>query len=131
MPFGDGQLVLVVEDDPMVREATLKRFEALGYAVLEAANGIAAKNLLEQGEPVDLVFTDVVMPGGVSGYDLVHHIQRHYPDIAVLMTSGHLSQLPRPGMGSDRLPELLKKPYSLETLAEAAHHALKITPPPE
>ncbi|MFX0546751.1 ATP-binding protein [Roseovarius sp. S1116L3] len=128
MPLGNGELILVVEDDDMVREATLKRLEALGYAVIESADGSGALQLLAEGEPVDLVFSDVVMPGGISGYDLVGEVARHYPHVAVLLTSGHSSI--RGALQTDAGPvsELLKKPYSMAVLAQAVERALR---PPE
>lgn len=129
MPFGDGQLVLVVEDDAMVREATLKRLEALGYAVIEASDGAEALALLAAGEPVDLVFSDLVMPGELSGYDLLDEVQRHYPKIARLLTSGYASKRRKPQTPSAPLPELLKKPYSMAVLARAVERALKYPPP--
>ncbi len=126
LPFGDGELVLVVEDDPLVRETVLQRLEAIGYAVLEAATIEAALDLLAAGEPVDLVFSDVVLPGRDSGYDLVDAVRRTYPDVAVLLTSGHVSktQMPRAPDASD--PELLSKPYSLARLAQAVARAFTL-----
>ncbi|WP_323775726.1 response regulator [Leisingera sp.] len=124
VPFGDGQLVLVVEDDPLVREAVLQRLEVLGYAVIEAADGEAALELLQQGEPVDLVFSDVVMPGRLSGYDLALLLRRRHPGIAVLLTSGYASR----GVSRQRQltspVELIAKPYSLQVLARAVERAL-------
>jgi CheY-like chemotaxis protein len=124
MPFGDGQLVLVVEDDAMVREATLKRLEALGYAVIEASDGAEALRLLADGEPVDLVFSDMVMPGEISGYDLLDTVRRHYPKVARLLTSGYASARSRPSKPDAPLPELLRKPYSMAVLARAIERAL-------
>ncbi len=124
MPFGDGQLVLVVEDDAMVREATLKRLEALGYAVIEASDGAEALRLLADGEPVDLVFSDMVMPGEISGYDLLDTVRRHYPKVARLLTSGYASARSRPPKPDAPLPELLRKPYSMAVLARAIERAL-------
>src|SRR5262249_7319733 len=64
--LGDGELILVVEDNDAVREATMSRLQSLGYAVLEARTGAEAIKLLELGTPVALVFTDIVMPGGMT-----------------------------------------------------------------
>lgn len=122
MPLGDGALVLVVEDDERVREATLKRLEALGYAVIEASDGQSALRMLEEGEPVDLVFSDVVMPGELSGYDLLREVQNRFPNMATLLTSGHVSVH---SLMKDSTVELLTKPYSLPVLAQAVERALK------
>lgn len=125
MPLGDGELVLVVEDDHMVREANLKRLEALGYAVIEASNGDAALDILNQGEPVDLVFSDIVMPGAVSGFDLGELVEARFPEMAILLTTGHTSKQRRGRPKGGKSVELLKKPYSLATLAQAVARALK------
>lgn len=124
-PFGSGELILVVEDDPMVREAALLRLEAIGYAVIEAGNADAALKQIEEGEPVDLVFSDVVMPGTRSGYDLVREVRLRYPGIATLLTSGHVSSALRGR--EDLVPPvpLLSKPYPLKALAEAVAKALE------
>ena len=127
-PFGNGELVLVVEDDPMVREAALLRLEAIGYAVIEAGNAEAALALVEAGEPVDLVFSDVVMPGALSGFDLVRELRARHPGIAVLLTSGHVSTTIRSRAGLDPPVPLLTKPYPLQALAEAVAAALRSVP---
>jgi signal transduction histidine kinase/ActR/RegA family two-component response regulator len=130
-PFGDGELVLVVEDNPQVREAVLQRLEVLGYAVLEAANADEALAMIEAGEPIRLVFTDVVMPGHLSGFDLVERIRAEHPGIAVVLKSGHVSS--RFTDQHARLPdvEFLAKPYLLDTLAEALRRALTARSAPE
>lgn len=123
--FGDGELVLVVEDDALVREAVMQRLEAIGFAVIEAANGEVALALIEAGEPVDLVFSDVVMPGALSGYDLVRQVQENHPGIGVLLTSGHVSSAYRETSPQGPPVELLTKPYSLKALAGAVGRALR------
>ncbi len=124
MPFGNGELVLVVEDEDMLREATLKRLEALGYAVLEAASAESALELLAEGEPVDLVFSDVVMPGDMTGFDLADEVQRSFPEVAILLTSGYISGSKRSKDSDASHPELLNKPYTLAVLAKAVHRNL-------
>lgn len=125
IPFGNGELVLVVEDDAMVRETVLQRLEAIGYAVLEASNAHNAMTLIEAGEPVDLVFSDVVMPGHMSGYDLARAVMAEHPGIAVLLTSGHVSQTFRNHASNGPSVPLLSKPYLLRDLAVAVSAALK------
>jgi CheY-like chemotaxis protein len=124
-PFGNGELILVVEDDPMVREAVMLRLEAIGYAVIEAGNAEAALQQIEAGEPVDLVFSDVVMPGARSGYDLIRELRARHPGIATLLTSGHVSSAVRERDGLDPPVRLLSKPYPLKELAEAVAVALR------
>lgn len=124
-PFGNGELVLVVEDDPHVRESVMQRLEAIGYAVLEAANGEVGWKLIQSGEPIDLVLSDVVMPGALSGYDLVRKVKADYPRIATLLTSGHVSAALRDDTEMDPSVTLLSKPYSLREMAEAVAQALR------
>ena len=124
MPLGNGELVLVVEDDALVREATLNRLEALGYAVIAASNGQAALDLLAEGEPVDLVFSDVVMPGDISGFDLEEMISTRYSMVGVLLATGHTSQQRSHAKTGARGAEILKKPYSLAALAQAVERAI-------
>ena len=123
-PFGNGELILVVEDDPHVREAVMQRLEAIGYAVLEAANGEVGWQLIQSGEPIDLVLSDVVMPGALSGYDLIRKVKADYPHIATLLTSGHVSAALRDDGEMDPSVTLLSKPYSLREMAEAVARAL-------
>jgi PAS domain S-box-containing protein len=124
-PFGNGELILVVEDDPMVREAAILRLEAIGYAVIEAGNADAALKQIESGEPVDLVFSDVIMPGARSGYDLVRHLRAAHPEIAALLTSGHVSSALREREELVPPVPFLAKPYPLKTLAIAVAEALR------
>jgi CheY-like chemotaxis protein len=125
IPFGNGELVLVVEDDATVRETVLQRLEAIGYAVLEAGNAQTALEMIAAGEPVDLVFSDVVMPGRMSGFDLARRIETDYPGIPVLLTSGHVSQALRTGSGAGLSPPVLSKPYLLRDLARAVARAIR------
>ena len=96
-----------------------------GYAVLEAANGEAGWKLIESGEPFDLVLSDVVMPGALSGYDLIRKVKAKYPGIATLLTSGHVSAALRDLDAADPKVRLLSKPYSLRDMAEAVAQALR------
>ncbi len=113
--------ILVVEDKEMVRELTVQQLQALGFKTLEVENGVEAIALLETPVDVDIVLSDVVMPGGVSGYDVADWIQKHRPECRVLMTSGFSG--PAEGEGSAELVDLqvLQKPYRLEDLRDALH----------
>ena len=70
----NNEVILVVEDNAEVRELTLQRVEGLGYVAIEAESGPAAVRIIESGEHVDLVLSDIVMAGGMSGYDLARWI---------------------------------------------------------
>ncbi len=122
-PLGDGELILLVEDNDKVREATVNRLESLGYAVLEAKTGAEAITLLESGQPIALVFSDIVMPGGVTGYDVAEWVRSMKPDLRVLLTSGY-SDMPLAVSEAARKINVLAKPYTREQLARALREAL-------
>lgn len=124
VPLGDGETVLVVEDDPLVRETALQRLEALGYVVAEASNAQAALTHIASGAGVDLVFSDIILAGGPSGIELTTALRRENPRIAVLLTSGHASAAYRSDDEPKDIPEILAKPYSLKDLAFAVRRCL-------
>jgi PAS domain S-box-containing protein len=86
---GGGETILVVEDDELVRSFTVSQLRSLGYQVLEAADGPKAQHILESDQPIDLSFTDVVMPGGMTGRQLSEKARRRRPDLKTLYTSGY------------------------------------------
>ena len=114
---GGAETILVVEDDPMVHTYVTRQIQSLGYRVLSARSGVAALDVLRQAEPIDLLFTDVVMPGAMDGPELVVEALRLRPDLRVLYTSGYTenSGMRRRRLGPD--DELLSKPYRREDLA--------------
>jgi CheY-like chemotaxis protein len=114
--YRGSECVLVVEDDHGVRDFAVSVLRELGYHVLEAANGDAALELLGDGAGIDLLFTDVVMPGTLSGADLAKAALERRPELRVLFTSGYTTRLVEkewPG----RTLELLRKPYRSIDLA--------------
>jgi PAS domain S-box-containing protein len=117
----NSEAVLVVEDNAEVREVTMQRVEGLGYVALEAENGAAALRMLEAGEDVQVVLSDIVMPGGVSGYDLVRWIRANAPAIKVLLTTGYAAEETQPGAAE---VAILRKPYKRADLAIALRDAL-------
>lgn len=122
----EGQTILVVEDDPRVRRLTVNRLDSLGYATLVAADAQEALSILHSGADVDLVFTDLVMPGGMSGYELARRLAANWPDLPVLLTSGYADELVRrePDDAVARL-KVLNKPYRQSELATAIAEALE------
>ena len=122
-PVGDGERILVVEDNDKVREATVSRLESLGYAVFQARTGPDAIKLLESGEPVALVFSDIVMPGKMTGYDVVEWIRSKRPELKVVLTSAH-SNIPLATSEAVRDIRVLGKPYTRGQLAHAFREAL-------
>ncbi len=124
LPMGNGETILVVEDDDRVRKLSVERLRRLNYNPLEAADGTSALQLLGTAVVVDAVFTDMVMPGGVSGYQLTREIAQINPELPVLMTSGYAEELLENGSRDRNLPKLLRKPYKLEQLADAMKQLL-------
>jgi CheY-like chemotaxis protein len=111
--------VLVVEDDRAVRELTVTRVRNLGCEVIEARDGVQALAVLDSGERVDLIFTDLIMPGGVSGLDLCEIARTRWPHIRLLLTSGYAEELTNPERFERLKLKLLRKPYRQAELAEA------------
>jgi PAS domain S-box-containing protein len=105
------ETILVVEDDARVRQLTITRLKLIGYQVLEAADGPKAIDILRRRQPIDLVFTDLIMPGGMSGRDVVARARELRPGIKVLVTSGYAEELVHAdALESERL-RVLRKPY--------------------
>ncbi|MGC2776821.1 MAG: PAS domain S-box protein [Bradyrhizobium sp.] len=125
---GGHETILVVEDDRLVRGYVLAQLHALGYATLEAANATEALAITNAGEPFDLLFTDIIMPGTMNGRQLASEIQRIRAGQRVLFTSGYTENAI---VHHGRLDEgilLLAKPYRKSELARMLRKALA---PPE
>jgi PAS domain S-box-containing protein len=120
--MGSGETIFVVEDNPDVRNVAVTRLERLGYRVVEAETAVDAIARLSAGLEVDAVFSDVVMPGGRSGFDLALWVASNRPNLAVVLTSG-FSEDVMPGAGADHLP-VLRKPYTQADLAIELRKAL-------
>jgi PAS domain S-box-containing protein len=115
--------VLVVEDDHGVRDFAVSVLRELGYNVLEAANGDMAMELLETKPGVDLLFTDVVMPGTLSGADLAKAALERRPELRVLFTSGYTTRLVEKEWPASTI-DLLRKPYRSIDLAARVRSVL-------
>jgi PAS domain S-box-containing protein len=121
MPRG-SETILVVEDDARVRRVTTARLRSLGYEVIEADNGAAAFALLATYPKIAVIFTDVVMPGGMNGDELAEAALAAKPDLKVLFTSGYAEPaVARQGLGAGAW---LKKPYTAAELAEKIREIL-------
>lgn len=121
---GAGEHILVVEDDPDLRSHAAGLLQALGYRVSVAADSHEALEILRRGSKVDLLFTDVVMPGQMNGHDLAETAQAEFPGLKVLFTSGYSDGAL---FDQDRLRAgiyLLEKPYRRGALARLVHEAL-------
>jgi PAS domain S-box-containing protein len=115
--------VLVVEDNDDVRELAEQVLEMEGYAVQSAASGEQAMDLLRQGARADLLFTDVIMPGGMNGLELVEQARALRPGLPVLVTTGYMDELPQGGRSGGL--SILAKPYRQEDLLERVRKALE------
>ncbi len=118
------ETVLVVEDDPAVRKAAVRTLEGLGYQVRQAVDGKAALAVLHGPSHVDLLFTDMIMPNGISGQDLAKAARQLRPEMKVLLTSGYSEQFIAMRGDIDQAIPLLSKPYRREKLASAVRSAL-------
>ena len=117
LPRGRGERILVCEDDSDVRRFSSETLIDLGYEVIEAADAGSALDLLSDGQRVDLLFTDVVLPGGKTGAELVREAQAAQPGLKVLFTTGYArSALDEPHSAGDKV-ELLAKPFGVDELA--------------
>ncbi len=123
-PPRGGETVLLVEDNLEVQETVGMLLDQLGYRVFRARSSAAALQLLQSGKAVDLVFSDIIMPGELDGMALARQVKEEYPDIAVLLTSGYAKAV---NTREANFP-ILRKPYQLATLARAIRDALDIEP---
>lgn len=121
-PMPGKTTILVAEDDAMLRAFVTARLSELGYAMLEAENGIDALAALARAPANDLLFTDIDMPGGMNGLDLAEKAQLLRPKLKILFTSGASENIVR-RLGPKA--RLLKKPYTSGQLAVEIRRALE------
>jgi two-component system, response regulator PdtaR len=108
-------IVLVAEDEALVRELSVNELEDAGYTVIEAANARQALAIFETGVPVDVLFTDVNMPGELDGIDLVRLVHRRWPEVRLIVTSG------KADIPETELPDrgrFIRKPYRLSEMSQ-------------
>lgn len=123
-PKSVGETILLVEDDALVRTYASGMLNSLGYKVIEAGDGQAAYEIIKSGQSFDLLFTDVVMPGGMTGKQLADKARLIRPSLKVLYTSGYTESV---SVNEGRLDSgelLLSKPYKLSELAQKIRLAL-------
>jgi CheY-like chemotaxis protein len=123
---GGIETILVVEDEEAVRLATVDMLAALGYKVLSSGNAEQATHLINGGVDIDLLFTDVMMPGRVSSLELSELVRSKLPQAQILFTSGYAEGV----LSHDgKLPagvNLLQKPYTVETLSARIRQLLRV-----
>ena len=103
-----GPVVLVVDDEPLLRMAAIASIEGAGYTAIEASSADEAIKILEKRSDIRAIFTDVRMPGSMDGERLAHAVRDRWPPVEIIVTSGHSM------LGMDRLPErgrFIAKPY--------------------
>jgi PAS domain S-box-containing protein len=118
------ETILVVEDDERVRQLTIKRLKLIGYQVLEAHDGPSALEMLRRGDEVDLVFTDLIMPGGLSGREVAIRAREMKPGIKVLLTSGYAEELVHGDELQRERLKVLRKPYQQADLVAVLRDVL-------
>ncbi|AGK56813.1 PAS/PAC sensor hybrid histidine kinase [Hyphomicrobium denitrificans 1NES1] len=121
---GSGERILVVEDNGDVRALTVQRLHRLGYEVVEFATGAAARDALKGGLEVDLVFSDIMMPGGLTGVDLGKWIGECRSALPVILTTGFADEATDIAAVADVWP-ILRKPYTQRDLAEVVRKTLE------
>lgn len=121
---GGSETVLVVEDDDEVRSIVVETLTDLGYRVLTARDAQAGLTVVESGIPIDVIFTDVVMPGPLKSSEMARRAKERLPHLAILFTSGYTENSIVHGGKLDAGVELLSKPYTRDALARRLRHVI-------
>jgi CheY-like chemotaxis protein len=127
VPFGH-ETILVVEDDALVRGYVIAQLGGLGYRTLVTSDGVAALALVDQGVEFDLLFTDMIMPGGMNGRELADAIVKRRGDVRALYTSGYADHSIVHDGYLDPGIALLRKPYRKSDLARKIREVLESGP---
>ncbi len=122
-PRGD-EIILLVDDNAEMRAIARRQLMTLGYRVVEAESSTEALQRLQNGECFDLLFTDIVMPDGLTGYQLAVAAQQLQPDLRVLYTTGYEGAVPRDDGAAPAGGSMLRKPYRQRELASTVHAVL-------
>jgi PAS domain S-box-containing protein len=126
-PFG-RETILVVEDSDAVRKVAVRILRGLGYQVREAADGPSALAILREEGEIDLLFTDLIMPNGITGQELLVRARALRPGLKALFTSGYSERFIKDKGSTEEGVALLSKPYRQQNLAEAVRAALDAAP---
>ena len=124
-PAEPGETILIVEDDPELRELAVKAVSGLGYQTVDVPDGPAALAVLRDGSPVDLLFTDVVLPQGMNGAELAERALVLRPGLKILFTSGYAENVIEENGVLRPQMELLNKPYRRAELANRLRQILE------
>jgi CheY-like chemotaxis protein len=114
-----GRTILVVDDEPAILELVERVLKHAGYNVITSQSGDRAWDVIERGQPkVDLVLTDIVMPGSMDGFTLADNARRKYRNLPVLFMTGAVPEIDRESGRDGKKRLLLRKPFSLKELVE-------------
>lgn len=116
---------LLVEDMPIVRKTITKMLSALGCEVVAVENADQALEIIDKGDPYDLLVSDVVMPGSMDGHDLACAVKTRRADLPIVLITGFSSQFAKLQGRGDGAFNLIKKPFSLDDLSQTLDVALK------
>lgn len=119
----DPIVVLVVEDDSLLRMDAVQMIEEAGFQVLEADNADQAVALLERRSDINVVFTDIQMPGSMDGFKLAHAIRDRWPPVKIIATSGYFLEM------TSNLPEggrFISKPYDIQQITALIHEMMSV-----
>jgi CheY-like chemotaxis protein len=123
------KLILVVDDSEDIRELAAGHLQSLGYRVMTAPSGEEALELLDQSGAVDLLLTDILMPGGMNGLQLINEVRKRIPDLPVLIATGYMEDVAvGKGGGLDGPLNILSKPFRLADLTERVRLVLENDP---
>ncbi len=119
-----SETILVVDDNSSVRAVTVNQLAELGYNTIQATNAAQALEMLQRHPEIALLFTDVMMPGGMNGYELMREAKQRYPALEVVLTSGYASRSVLNLPTGENLPEIINKPFRMRELAQKLRQIL-------
>jgi CheY-like chemotaxis protein len=118
-----GKAILVADDEEDIRLVVSEALTGAGFTVLNAESGPEALRILQANPSIHLLFTDIVMPGGMDGFELAHRAKQLRPDLRVVYTSGYVKELPWGEHGIGYGP-MLRKPYRHQELVTEVNRLL-------
>jgi CheY-like chemotaxis protein len=123
---GGNETILLVEDEHRLRDVARFLLEQLGYQVVEASSGMEALRAWDKHKDmIDVLLTDLVMPDGLTGFELAQRLKMERPDLKVICTSGYDAEKVGKDLPADRSFHFLQKPYRTEALARIIRQAVK------
>jgi CheY-like chemotaxis protein len=125
MPPGNGETILLVEDEPDLLALAERFLVSLGYRVLPAASATAAIDIAAQEARIDILLTDIVMTGGMNGRQLAAELREKRPGLSVLFMSGHSDDIAERRVARFGEAAIIAKPYARSALAIAVRDALR------